>query len=335
MSNENDHLLQVKDLSVQFKSEDGLVLAVNKMCFTLNKGEKLGIVGESGSGKSVTSLSIMGLVPNPPGEIINGEIQFKNADLTKASEAEIRKIRGNEISMIFQEPMTSLNPILTCGFQIAESLILHKNMKKKTALKAAVQLLRSVGIPDADANAKRYPHQLSGGMRQRVMIAMALACEPEILIADEPTTALDVTIQAQILDLMNNLCDDHDTAIIMITHDLGVVSEICDKVIVMYTGHVVEQADVKSIFKNPLHPYTHGLIDSIPKITKEKRRLIEIEGVVPNPLDKRVGCSFYPRCKYAIEKCKSEEPEIFDIGEGRSVRCWLFENGIQEDLYGQ
>ena len=208
-------------------------------------------------------------------------------------------------------------------------------MKKKTALKAAVQLLRSVGIPDADANAKRYPHQLSGGMRQRVMIAMALACEPEILIADEPTTALDVTIQAQILDLMNNLCDDHDTAIIMITHDLGVVSEICDKVIVMYTGHVVEQADVKSIFKNPLHPYTHGLIDSIPKITKEKRRLIEIEGVVPNPLDKRVGCSFYPRCKYAIEKCKSEEPEIFDIGEGRSVRCWLFENGIQEDLYGQ
>jgi oligopeptide/dipeptide ABC transporter ATP-binding protein len=335
MNNQNDHLLYVKDLSVQFKSEDGLMLAVNKMSFTLNKGEKLGIVGESGSGKSVTSLSIMGLVPNPPGEIVNGEILFKDKDLAKASESEIRKIRGNKISMIFQEPMTSLNPILTCGFQIAESLILHKNMKKKLALKAAAGLLKSVGIPDEEANAKRYPHQLSGGMRQRVMIAMALACEPEILIADEPTTALDVTIQAQILDLMNKLCDDHDTAIIMITHDLGVVSEICDKVIVMYTGHAVEQADVKSIFKNPLHPYTKGLIDSIPRITKEKRRLVEIEGMVPNPFDKKVGCSFYPRCKYSMEKCKTQEPDIFEVGEEHTVRCWLFENGIEGDIYGK
>lgn len=327
-----DKLLDVRDLSVQFKSEDGLVLAVNKMNFTLNKGEKLGIVGESGSGKSVTSLSIMGLVPNPPGEIVNGEIIFKDVDLTNVTEAEIRKIRGNEISMIFQEPMTSLNPILTCGYQIAESLILHKNMKKKKALESAINLLSSVGIPDPVANAKRYPHQLSGGMRQRVMIAMALACEPEILIADEPTTALDVTIQAQILELMNKLCDDNDTAIIMITHDLGVVSEICDKVIVMYTGHVVEQADVKSLFKNPLHPYTHGLIDSIPKITKEKQRLIEIEGMVPNPFEKRVGCSFQPRCKQAMEKCKTEEPLLFKVNENRSVRCWLYENGIKGDF---
>ena len=269
-NNSKETLLEVKNLSIQFKSEEGLVLAVNKMNFSLKKGEKLGIVGESGSGKSVTSLAIMGLIPNPPGEISSGEILFEGLDITKASDVQMRKIRGNDISMIFQEPMTSLNPILTCGFQIAETLMLHKNMKKRAAKEVSMKLLGSVGIPDPKTNMKSFPHQLSGGMRQRVMISMALACEPKILLADEPTTALDVTIQAQILDLMNQLYNNHNTSIILITHDLGVVSEVCDKVIVMYTGHVVEQAYTEELFKHPYHPYTKGLIKSIPTITKEK-----------------------------------------------------------------
>ena len=318
------NLLEVKNLTIQFKSEEGIVKAINNMNFSIKKKEKVGIVGESGSGKSVTSLSIMGLIPNPPGEITEGEILFKGNDIVKLSNSQIRKIRGNEISMIFQEPMTSLNPILTCGFQIAESLMLHKGMNKKNALSRAVKLLESVGIPDPKNNAKRYPHQLSGGMKQRVMIAMALACEPEILIADEPTTALDVTIQAQILNLMNKLCDDHDTSIILITHDLGVVSEVCDKVIVMYTGHVLEQAATKELFENSFHPYTKGLINSIPKITKEKYRLQEIKGMVPNPTEKIEGCSFYPRCEFAKEICKKEKPELIEIEENHFVRCWLY-----------
>jgi len=320
----SEKLLEIKDLSIQFKTEEGIVLAVDKMNFSLHQGEKLGIVGESGSGKSVTSLSIMGLIPNPPGEITGGEIIFEGENITNASESQIRKIRGNKISMIFQEPMTSLNPILTCGYQIAESLILHKGMNKKNAMSCAVDLLKSVGIPDPYNNAKRYPHQLSGGMRQRVMIAMALACEPKILIADEPTTALDVTIQAQILDLMNQLCEIKQTAIILITHDLGVVSEVCDHVIVMYTGHVVEKAEAGALFKNPYHPYTKGLINSIPKITKEKYRLEEIKGIVPNPTEKREGCSFYPRCEHAMEICKTKEAMLFEVEENHFVRCWLY-----------
>jgi oligopeptide/dipeptide ABC transporter ATP-binding protein len=323
-NNSNEALLEVKNLSIQFKSEEGLVLAVNKMNFSLEKREKLGIVGESGSGKSVTSLAIMGLIPNPPGEISSGEILFEGLDLTKASEVQLRKLRGNDISMIFQEPMTSLNPILTCGYQIAESLMVHNNMKKKVAKEVAVKLLGSVGIPDPKTNAKSFPHQLSGGMRQRVMIAMALACEPKILIADEPTTALDVTIQAQILDLMNQLYDNHDTSIIMITHDLGVVSEICDKVIIMYTGHVVEQAYTGKLFNHPYHPYTKGLIKSIPAITKEKHRLEEIKGMVPNPTEKKIGCSFCPRCDKAVDICKEQEPILCEVEENHLVRCWLY-----------
>lgn len=324
-NNSKETLLEVKNLSIQFKSEEGLVLAVNKMNFSLKKGEKLGIVGESGSGKSVTSLAIMGLIPNPPGEISSGEILFEGLDITKASDVQMRKIRGNDISMIFQEPMTSLNPILTCGFQIAETLMLHKNMKKRAAKEVSMKLLGSVGIPDPKTNMKSFPHQLSGGMRQRVMISMALACEPKILLADEPTTALDVTIQAQILDLMNQLYNNHNTSIILITHDLGVVSEVCDKVIVMYTGHVVEQAYTEELFKHPYHPYTKGLIKSIPTITKEKHRLEEIKGMVPNPTEKKVGCSFYPRCDKAMNICKEQEPGLYEVEENHFVRCWLYQ----------
>jgi len=323
-NNSNEALLEVKNLSIQFKSEEGLVLAVNKMNFSLEKGEKLGIVGESGSGKSVTSLAIMRLIPNPPGEISSGEILFEGLDLAKASDVQMRKLRGNDISMIFQEPMTSLNPILTCGYQIAETLMVHKNMKKKAAKEVAMKLLGSVGIPDPKTNAKNFPHQLSGGMRQRVMISMALACEPKILIADEPTTALDVTIQAQILDLMNQLYNIHDTSIILITHDLGVVSEVCDKVIVMYTGHVVEQAYTEELFDHPYHPYTKGLIKSIPTITKEKHRLEEIKGMVPNPTEKIIGCSFYPRCDKAMDICKEQEPGLYEVEKNHFVRCWLY-----------
>jgi len=323
-NNSKETLLEVKNLSIQFKSEEGLVLAVNKMNFSLKKGEKLGIVGESGSGKSVTSLAIMRLIPNPPGEISSGEILFEGLDITKASDVQMRKIRGNDISMIFQEPMTSLNPILTCGFQIAETLMLHKNMKKRAAKEVSMKLLGSVGIPDPKTNMKSFPHQLSGGMRQRVMISMALACEPKIILADEPTTALDVTIQAQILDLMNQLYNNHNTSIILITHDLGVVSEVCDKVIVMYTGHVVEQAYTEELFDHPYHPYTKGLIKSIPTITKEKHRLEEIKGMVPNPTEKIIGCSFCPRCDKAMNICKEQEPGLYEVEENHFVRCWLY-----------
>lgn len=318
-------LLEIKDLCVEFQTVEGTVHAVNHLNYTLHKGEKLGIVGESGSGKSVSSLGMLKLIPNPPGRITKGEILYKGQDLVKASEKEMQKIRGNEISMIFQEPMTSLNPIIKCGRQIAESLTLHWGMKKKEAMEEAVHMMQAVGIADAEQRAHEYPHQMSGGMRQRVMIAMALACQPKILIADEPTTALDVTIQAQILDLIRKMNEKMETSVIFITHDLGVVSELCDTVIVMYTGHIVEQAPAAELFAEPKHPYTQGLLDAIPKITKERNPLKTIEGMVPNPTETIEGCSFSPRCPYAEERCRREAPPMKQVSDTRKVRCWRYE----------
>ena len=288
--NQSEKILEIKDLCVEFKTVEGTVKAINHLNYTLHKGEKLGIVGESGSGKSVSSLGIMQLIPNPPGEIVGGEILYKGQDLVKKSEKDMQKIRGNEISMIFQEPMTSLNPIIKCGRQIAESLRLHRGMNKKEAMEEAIRMMQAVGIANPEVRAHEYPHQMSGGMRQRVMIAMALACQPQILIADEPTTALDVTIQAQILDLIRGLNEQMNTSVLFITHDLGVVSELCDTVIVMYTGRIVEKAPVRELFNDPKHPYTVGLMSAIPRITKDRPPLETIEGVVPNPTEQISGC---------------------------------------------
>lgn len=319
-----EKILEVRDLSVQFDTAEGKVTAVNHLDYALHKGEKLGIVGESGSGKSVSSLAIMGLIPNPPGKIIGGEILYKGRNLVKTGEKEMQKIRGNEISMIFQEPMTSLNPIIRCGKQIAESLVLHRGMKKKEAMTEAIHMMKEVGIANPEARAYEYPHQMSGGMRQRVMIAMALACNPQILIADEPTTALDVTIQAQILDLIREMNKSTGTSVLFITHDLGVVNELCDTVIVMYTGHIVEKAPVKEIFLDPKHPYTQGLIHALPKITKDRPPLETIRGMVPNPTEKIQGCSFSPRCPYATQRCRDGEPPVVTLSEERTVRCWQY-----------
>lgn len=323
-------ILEIKDLCVEFKTSEGTVQAVDYLNYTLHKGEKLGIVGESGSGKSVSSLGMLQLIPNPPGRITAGEILYKDRDLVKLSKKEIQKIRGNEISMIFQEPMTSLNPIIKCGKQIAESLILHRGAKKKEAMEAAIELMKAVGIANPEVRAHEYPHQMSGGMRQRVMIAMALACQPQILIADEPTTALDVTIQAQILDLIRDMNETMGTSVIFITHDLGVVSELCDTVIVMYTGHIVEQAPVGELFNDPKHPYTVGLLNAIPHITKERKPLITIEGMVPNPTERIAGCSFSPRCRHAAERCRRENPPVMQLSQDHLVRCWLYGNTDKE-----
>ena len=319
-------LLEIRDLCVEFQTVEGTVHAVNHLSYTLHKGEKLGIVGESGSGKSVSSLGMMQLIPNPPGRITQGEILYKGQDLVKASERQMQKIRGNEISMIFQEPMTSLNPIMKCGRQIAESLMLHWGMKKKEAMEEAVHMMQSVGIADSELRAHEYPHQMSGGMRQRVMIAMALACQPKILIADEPTTALDVTIQAQILDLIRKMNEKMGTSVVFITHDLGVVSELCDTVIVMYTGQIVEQAPAAELFREPKHPYTTGLLDAIPKISKERDPLKTIKGMEPNPTERIEGCSFSPRCPRATDRCRKEAPPMKQLSDTRKVRCWLYEN---------
>jgi len=320
--NQSEVILEIKDLCVEFKTVEGTVRAVNNLDYVLHKGEKLGIVGESGSGKSVSSLGIMQLIPNPPGKITQGSIIYKEKDLVKTSEREMQKIRGNEISMIFQEPMTSLNPIIKCGKQIAETLRLHRGMGKKESMEAAIKMMKAVGIANPEARAHEYPHQMSGGMRQRVMIAMALACRPQILIADEPTTALDVTIQAQILDLIRKLNEEMETSVLFITHDLGVVSELCDTVLVMYAGRIVEKAAVKDLFANPMHPYSIGLLRAIPKISVDRPPLETIEGVVPNPTERIDGCSFWPRCPWATEKCKCDEPPMVQVSEDRHVRCW-------------
>ena len=322
--NESDIILEIKDLCVEFQTAEGTVRAVNRLDYTLSKGEKLGIVGESGSGNSVSSLAVMQLIPNPPGKITQGSILYKGKDLVNCSEKEMQKIRGNEISMIFQEPMTSLNPIIQCGKQIAETLRLHHGLNKKEAMEKAVEMMKSVGIANAEIRAREYPHQMSGGMRQRVMIAMALACRPQILIADEPTTALDVTIQAQILDLIRDLNQELGTSVLFITHDLGVVNELCDTVIVMYAGRIVERASTAALFEKPLHPYSEGLMNAIPKITRERAPLETIEGMVPNPTERLDGCSFWPRCPRATEQCKKVEPPVCQMDGDRMVRCWLY-----------
>ncbi|MFD1204439.1 MULTISPECIES: ABC transporter ATP-binding protein [Sporosarcina] len=326
-------VLEVKDLQTTFFTDDGEVPAVDHVDFHLEEGEILGIVGESGCGKSVTSLSIMGLVPNPPGKIVGGEILYDEKNLVHLSEKQMRQIRGNDIAMIFQEPMTSLNPLFTIGNQMIEAILLHeKGWSKKQAADRAVEMLKLVGLPRADELLKEYPHQLSGGMRQRVMIAMALVCNPKILIADEPTTALDVTIQAQILKLMKELNDRFGTAILMITHDLGVVAETCKRVIVMYAGQVIEEAPTKEIFDNPQHPYTKGLIQSVPDMREKKDRLYSIPGNVPKPGSIRSGCRFAARCEFAFDRCKKEDPELYQTADVHQTRCFLYdEERVKED----
>lgn len=334
-------LLEVKDLKVHFFTDDGVVKAVDGVSFHIDKGETLAVVGESGSGKSVTSLAAMRLIPMPPGKIVHGEILFRGKDkvvkdLTKLSEAEMRKIRGNDIAMIFQEPMTSLNPVYTVGDQIAEAIMLHQGKSKKEALEMAADMLDLVGIPEPKKRLSNYPHQMSGGMRQRVMIAMALSCNPSLLIADEPTTALDVTIQAQILELMKKLQDEIGMSILFITHNLGVVAEMADRVVVMYGGRAVEEADVVTTFKKPLMPYTMGLLNSIPRLDRaaeHKERLEAIPGNVPNPLYMPAGCAFHPRCKYfQAGRCDQEIPPLEDAGGGHMVRCVRWAEIQQEVL---
>jgi len=325
-------LLEVKDLRINFHTEEGIVPAINGVSMHINKGETLGLVGESGSGKSVTSLSVMRLIPIPPGQIVGGKILFQGENLLERSESEMQKIRGNKISMIFQEPMTSLNPLLTCGEQIAESVQLHQGVRKKEALEKAIELLKLVGVPSPEHRINEYPHQLSGGLRQRVMIAMGLSCNPRLLIADEPTTALDVTIQAQILELLRNLKQELQMSILLITHDLGVVAEMADRVAVMYAGKIVEEGDVVSLFRNPLHPYTEGLLKSVPRLDDHQDILYSIEGTVPNPLDMPKGCSFSPRCTYAKEICHQKEAPLVELGPNRRVSCWLHE-GLDKRWY--
>lgn len=324
-------VLEVNGLETHFFTDSGQIPAVDNIQFHVKKGEILGIVGESGSGKSVTSLSIMKLIQNP-GKVVGGEILFKGKNLVNISEKQMRSIRGNEIGMIFQEPMTSLNPVFTIGNQIIEGIQIHKKLNKKQAWQHSIEILKLVGLPRVEEMMNEYPHQLSGGMRQRVMIAMAMACDPEILIADEPTTALDVTIQAQILALMKKLNHEMNTSIIMITHDLGVVSEMCDRILVMYSGKIVEEGTTRDIFKHPKHPYTIGLIESVPDVRNRKERLYSIPGNVPKPGSIKAGCHFAPRCNFAFEKCFEETPELSDVGNGQRSRCWLHEEGNIEIL---
>jgi len=313
-------ILQVKNLKTYFYTEDGVVKAVDGVSFELYEGETLGIVGESGSGKSVTSLTIMRLL-DEKARIEGGQILFKGKDLLKISEEEMRKIRGNDIAMIFQEPMVALNPVYTIGDQIMEAIILHQKVKESEAKKIAIDLLRKVGIPEPEKRVDQYPHQLSGGMRQRAMIAMALSCRPQILIADEPTTALDVTIQAQILELMKELQKEYGMALIMITHDMGVIAETADRVAVMYAGRVVEYGTVDEIFKNSKHPYTYALLSSIPRLDVENQELKSIPGTVPDPINFPPGCRFHPRCEFAREECKSLDPKLFEVSPGHFTAC--------------
>ena len=318
-------LLEVKDLKTYFKTDAGVVKAVDGISFTLSEGETLGIVGESGSGKSVTNLSIMRLIQSPPGKIVGGEILFEGKDILALPEKELRDIRGNEISMIFQDPMTSLNPFLKISTQMVETILLHQKMTKQEALRKSIDMLKLVGIPAAEERVHNYPHQFSGGMRQRVMIAMALSCEAKILIADEPTTALDVTIQAQILELIQDLAKKLDTAVILITHDLGVVAGLCDTVCVMYAGKIVEKATTEELYARPSHPYTDGLIKSVPRLDKAKNgKLFSIEGQPPNVIDLPECCPFHPRCEKKMDICTYKYPPIKTVGQGHEVACWLY-----------
>jgi len=328
MGGEDHYLLRIRDLHTYFFLDEGVVKAVGGIDLKLKEGETLGIVGESGCGKSVTALSILQLIPSPPGRIVKGEIYFEGNDLLALSEAEMRKIRGRSISMIFQEPMTCLNPVFQVGDQISEILQLHEGISRKEARERSIDMFRKVGIPSPERRVKEYPHHLSGGMRQRAMIAMALACSPKLMIADEPTTALDVTIQAQILELMIHLKEEKAMSLILITHNLGVIAETAQNVMVMYAGRVVESTDVRSIFANPKHPYTQGLLNSIPRLDRDdtkKERLEAIPGLVPSLLDISEGCKFFERCKYAFHQCSEKEPLLIEIDPGHFVRCWLYE----------
>ena len=324
-----EKVLQVKDLELWFVNENGAKKILNGISFDIYKGETLGIVGESGCGKSVTSLSIMRLLNEPPATL-RGEINFQGRNLLALSEKQMQPIRGDRISMIFQEPMTSLNPVFTIGDQLTETFVLHQGASKKEAKEKVIDLLRMVRIPEPEQRFKEFPHQLSGGMRQRVMIAMALACKPELLIADEPTTALDVTIQAQVLELMKDLQKEMGTSIAFITHDLGVISEMCDRVVVLYCGEVVEEALVDDIFDDPKHPYTIGLLSTLPKIGNEER-LEVIPGMVPPAGKFPAGCVFAPRCKYATEKCHACKPDLVEVGEGHRARCFRYTEGWEAE----
>ena len=324
-------LIEVKNLKTYFYTEDGVVRAVDGVDFVIEQEKTLGVVGESGCGKSVTALSVMGLIQIPPGKIEKGEILYhrdgKVTDLTKLNPKgkQYRSIRGNEIAMIFQEPMTSLNPVYTIGNQIMEAIILHQRLRKKAARKKAIEMLYAVGIPVPEQRIDEYPHQLSGGMRQRAMIAMALSCNPSLLIADEPTTALDVTIQAQVLELMNTLRKDFNASIQFITHDLGVIAGMADDVVIMYLGRIVEASEVHAIYHDPKHPYTQGLMNSIPSLATAKVRLVPIEGVVPDPFEVPPGCGFEPRCPQALEICKTKIPPLKELSPGHFAACWLYE----------
>ncbi len=317
-------LLEVKDLRTHFFTQDGVVHAVNGISYHLDESETLGIVGESGCGKSVGVLSLMRLIPMPPGKIVSGQVLFQGRDLMRISDEEMRSVRGNKIAMIFQDPMTSLNPVLTIGRQVSEALELHLGMSKREARRRTIELLEMVGIPMAAARVDDYPHQFSGGMRQRVMIAMALSCNPQLLIADEPTTALDVTIQAQIVDLVKKLRDEIGMAIIWITHDLGVVAGLANRVAVMYAGYIVEEAPVKELYKDPRHPYTIGLLGSLPRLDEaRRRRLTSIEGLPPDLIELPKGCPFYERCSYHIDHCLVENPPLEPVAPNHKAACWV------------
>ena len=317
-------LLEVKELKTQFSTPDGVVNAVNGISYSLERGEAMGIVGESGCGKSVSVLSIMRIIPDPPGKIVGGEVLFEGRDLLKMGLRDLRAIRGNQIAMIFQDPLTSLNPVLTIGRQISEAVLLHTGMDKRQARQRTVELLDLVGIPEAENRLSEYPHQFSGGMRQRVMIAMALSCDPKILIADEPTTALDVTIQAQIVDLVKRLQDELGMAVIWITHDLGVVAGFVDKVLVMYAGHIVEAAPLKEFYANPRHPYSIGLLGSLPRLDAEtQEKLVSIDGLPPDLIDMPECCPFVARCKHVIDRCNNENPLLRQVGPSHQIACWV------------
>ncbi len=321
--NEKKNLLDIRDLTIHYNTDNGTVYAVENLNLKLNKGETLGFVGETGAGKTTSALGIMRLIPNPPGEIVSGEIYFEGENLLDKTEKEMRSVRGSKISMIFQDPMTSLNPVMTVGDQIAEMVRLHDTVTKEEASKRAEKMLEVVGI--RKERAVDYPHQFSGGMKQRVVIAMALACQPYLIIADEPTTALDVTIQAQVLKLMKDLKDEFQTSMIMITHDLGIVAEICDYVAIMYAGSIIEYADVNSLYERPLHPYTVGLFNSIPSLDSDKGKLKVIQGHTPDPTNLPSGCPFHPRCPHATEKCSKVKPNKIEFEPGHFVNCFPYE----------
>ncbi|KAF5049779.1 Oligopeptide transport ATP-binding protein OppD [anaerobic digester metagenome] len=322
--NKSEKLLDIRNLSIQYKTDEGIVYAVDDLDLSIGYGETLGFVGETGAGKTTTALGIMQLIPNPPGKITSGEILFEGENLLEKSEREMQKIRGEKIAMIFQDPMTSLNPVMTVGDQIAEMIQLHESVNKAEAGKKAEIMLETVGI--RKERAKDYPHQFSGGMKQRVVIAIALACNPSLLIADEPTTALDVTIQAQVLELMKQLKEQYQTSMIMITHDLGIVAEICDHVAIMYAGNAVEYANKRSLYSNPLHPYTNGLFNSIPDLETDQEELQVIQGLTPDPTNLPSGCPFHPRCPKVMQKCSESKPGKFEVEPGHYVRCFLYED---------